>query len=140
VAKFQDPNSHYYLPPGTDGPSHPDDHSTSRGIPTSTTPTPTQATETSEMLEALDALGTPRALRLGLKSKSSTLPASSKSGSGSPRGLWGKEPPAIGAFKPHTARLSEARTEGRRWFMERGFDEKGRLEWPVAWGDCDMFQ
>jgi hypothetical protein len=90
------------------------------------------------MLDALDALGTSRALRLGLKSKSRTPAAGSRSGS--PSGLWGKESPAIGAFKSHPARLAEARIEGRRWFKERGFDEKGRLEWPVAWGDCDMFQ
>jgi len=25
-------------------------------------------------------------------------------------------------------------------FAELGLDERGRLEWPVAWGDCDMFQ
>ena len=25
-------------------------------------------------------------------------------------------------------------------FRAEGFDVEGTLEWPVAWGDCDMFQ
>jgi len=25
-------------------------------------------------------------------------------------------------------------------FRAEGYDVEGTLEWPVAWGDCDMFQ
>jgi hypothetical protein len=25
-------------------------------------------------------------------------------------------------------------------FRADGYDVEGTLEWPVAWGDCDMFQ
>jgi len=25
-------------------------------------------------------------------------------------------------------------------FKADGYDVQGTLEWPVAWGDCDMFQ
>jgi hypothetical protein len=35
---------------------------------------------------------------------------------------------------------AEAREAGRRFFRDEGFDVRGMLEWPVAWGDCDMFQ
>jgi hypothetical protein len=32
--------------------------------------------------------------------------------------------------------------EGYKTFQEEGYDTdpRGILEWPVAWGDCDMFQ
>ncbi|WWD22708.1 hypothetical protein CI109_107201 [Kwoniella shandongensis] len=42
-AKFQDPTSHYHIPPGTNGPEHEEDHSTSRPPITLTTQAQAQA-------------------------------------------------------------------------------------------------
>ena len=42
-----------------------------------------------------------------------------------------------------TAKISkreQAREAGMKYFRENGYDSIGILEWPVAWGDCDMFQ
>jgi len=36
--------------------------------------------------------------------------------------------------------LDVARKSAMEWFEKEGYDLKGMLEWPVAWGDCDMFQ
>lgn len=41
---------------------------------------------------------------------------------------------------PHLdPKLNRTRAAIHEWFDSNGFDPKGRLEWPVAWGEQDMF-
>ncbi|EIW73112.1 hypothetical protein TREMEDRAFT_59273 [Tremella mesenterica DSM 1558] len=38
--------------------------------------------------------------------------------------------------------MDKSESDARTYFLKNGFGggEEGRLRWPVAWGDCDMFQ
>ena len=36
--------------------------------------------------------------------------------------------------------FAQSRVEAMEMFRADGYDVQGTLEWPVAWGDCDMFQ
>jgi hypothetical protein len=36
--------------------------------------------------------------------------------------------------------FAQSRVEAMKMFRADGYDVEGTLEWPVAWGDCDMFQ
>jgi hypothetical protein len=36
--------------------------------------------------------------------------------------------------------FAQSRLEALEMFRADGYDVRGTLEWPVAWGDCDMFQ
>ena len=36
--------------------------------------------------------------------------------------------------------FEQSRVEALEIFRADGYDVEGTLEWPVAWGDCDMFQ
>ncbi len=36
--------------------------------------------------------------------------------------------------------LDRTRAAIDEWFDSNGFDPEGRIEWPVAWGESDMFQ
>ncbi|KAK1921387.1 HotDog domain-containing protein [Papiliotrema laurentii] len=83
LAKFHDPQSPYYIPPGTKGPVDEHDHSGSRA------PGPAE--------RAVE--------RYGISDD-----------------------------------YERSRREASKWFAENGYDARGQLEWPVAWGDCDMFQ
>lgn len=47
-------------------------------------------------------------------------------------------PPSIPSVSED--KFATAREEGKAYFEQEGYDDKGILEWPVAWGDCDMFQ
>lgn len=38
------------------------------------------------------------------------------------------------------ATLERGREGAKAYFAQEGYDLRGSLEWPVAWGDCDMFQ
>ncbi|WVQ94184.1 hypothetical protein IAU59_001262 [Kwoniella sp. CBS 9459] len=156
-AKFQDPTSHYHIPPGTNGPEHEEDHALSRD--------PSQIE--SEFSEpAIDpSLFSPRtAQKLGLApSASPSAPSPS-----AVRKAWAPHQ------RPSSARLGVPETrpsiqwsepssdpvggrstpQDRPWleegsgrkeralghFRENGYDTAGVLTWPVAWGDCDMFQ
>jgi len=102
LEKFKDPSSHYHIPPGTRGPEHEDDHSSSRH------PTTTSSTSTSKSAAPI--------------SSSSFASANST----------GKE---SGGDEYQQSRLA-----AMEMFRAEGFDVEGTLEWPVAWGDCDMFQ
>lgn len=82
LAKFHDPQSPYYIPPGSKGPIDENDHSTSK--------------------PPMDP----------------------------------KEVATYGSGKQY----DQSRADARKWFSSQGFDPRGTLEWPVAWGDCDMFQ
>lgn len=100
--KFKDPQSHYHIPPGTNGPQDEDDHTSSRA----------------------------------------PLDPSSRSGDAQSELSTG-EIPATSSLPPSTvsgAQFSSARDDGRTYFKQEGYDLRGILEWPVAWGDCDMFQ
>ncbi|ORX35066.1 hypothetical protein BD324DRAFT_116254 [Kockovaella imperatae] len=39
-----------------------------------------------------------------------------------------------------SAKQAKSREAAFTYFKENGYDDIGVLEWPVAWGDCDMFQ
>lgn len=86
LAKFHDPASPYYIPPGTTGPVDENDHSSSRP---------------------------PRSRQHSNQSNSS--------GSG--------------------AKYQKSRELGLEEFRKEGFATQPHevLEWPVAWGNCDMF-
>lgn len=36
--------------------------------------------------------------------------------------------------------FAQSRMAALEMFTADGYDTQGTLEWPVAWGDCDMFQ
>jgi len=36
--------------------------------------------------------------------------------------------------------FGQSRVEALEMIRADGYDVEGTLEWPVAWGDCDMFQ
>lgn len=93
--KFKDPSSHYHIPPGSKGPEHEDDHTSSRHPSSSST-----------------------------SSSSSTLASSSISISSSTT----------------TDEFTQSRIKAMEMFSNDRYDVNGTLEWPVAWGDCDMFQ
>ena len=44
------------------------------------------------------------------------------------------------ASVPAMPKQEKSREAGHKYFQENGYDDIGILEWPVAWGDCDMFQ
>ena len=104
MEKFKDPSSHYHIPPGTSGPSHEEDHSTSRHPSTAS---------------------------------SASLPSNPESSSS-----------ATGSKVAFDSKLAEgegddyheSRLVAMEMFKAEGYDVEGTLEWPVAWGDCDMFQ
>lgn len=104
MERFKDPSSHYHIPPGTNGPSHEEDHSTSR--------TPFSSSS--------------------ISSTSSTSASSSTTNSGSTQYLHKEGEEGDG--------YEESRLEAMKMFKAEGYDTEGILEWPVAWGDCDMFQ
>ncbi|ORY27339.1 HotDog domain-containing protein [Naematelia encephala] len=109
-AKFRDPTSHYHLPAGTSGPSHEEDHTTSR-------------------------------LPLGLQLPASSSSFSSTNASSSYSSISGT---SASSSSSSTAIVESNNSESRdlayTYFREEGFDLRGVLEWPVAWGDCDMFR
>lgn len=42
---------------------------------------------------------------------------------------------------PHMSQeYDRARATGHEWFDSNGFDPEGRLEWPCAWGESDMYK
>jgi hypothetical protein len=42
---------------------------------------------------------------------------------------------------PHMDRgYDRVRATAHEWFDSNGFDSEGRVEWPVAWGDSDMYR
>lgn len=42
---------------------------------------------------------------------------------------------------PHLDRgLDRVRATIHEWFDSNGFDPQGRIEWPCAWGESDMYQ
>ena len=110
--KFKDPNSHYHIAPGTNGPAHEGDHSASRS-------------PLSPVIPASNTTAADQGVR-------STIPVQS-----------GENGAATFLANGDTAKASkreQAREAGMKYFRENGFDSVGILEWPVAWGDCDMFQ
>ena len=101
LSKFRDPKSPYYIAPGTHGPAHPDDHSTSHHH---------HHHHHYNTFHGPATTGGEGKANLG----------DQKFGEGT----------------------GYAASKGRAFehFESAGYDTKGTLEWPVAWGDCDMFQ
>jgi hypothetical protein len=50
--------------------------------------------------------------------------------------------PTAGSTRETQDDYESSRIEAMKMFENEGYDThpKGILEWPVAWGDCDMFQ
>ncbi|KAK8844738.1 hypothetical protein IAR55_006588 [Kwoniella newhampshirensis] len=115
IAKFQDPTSHYHIPPGTSGPQHEEDHSTSRS--------PLNLGHGSE----------PSASSTSTPKSASSLSSTTTTATGSIGRKVENDRPWLNDDSPRKA-------EALRYFTEKGYDTAGVLTWPVAWGDCDMFQ
>ncbi|RXK37349.1 hypothetical protein M231_05336 [Tremella mesenterica] len=117
LEKFKDPTSHFHIPPGRTGPATEDDHSTS---------------------------SLPPGLVSHLPQNHS--PYLSPSPEESVSSIQAKKPSRSDAVH-HATRsgvydMEKSESDARTYFLKNGFGggEEGRLKWPVAWGDCDMFQ
>jgi hypothetical protein len=129
LAKFQDPESPYYIPPGTSGPAHEADHSTSRPSLSSILPSALKGSnEDAPKIHWRDPDASP-----GSESVAGATEAIGAA-AGEHEGLKSTQ------FRPSHERLQAGREGAEAYFREKGFDNKGMLEWSVAWGDCDMFQ
>jgi anti-sigma28 factor (negative regulator of flagellin synthesis) len=69
-----------------------------------------------------------------LSSSSSTTTTSSSSSTSTPASQVG----SLRESQDHG--FEQSRVEALKMFRADGYDVEGTLEWPVAWGDCDMFQ
>ncbi|OCF34864.1 hypothetical protein I317_07296 [Kwoniella heveanensis CBS 569] len=158
-AKFQDPTSHYHIPPGTNGPEHEDDHTSSRD------PSHVES-EFSEPAIDPSLFSARTAHKLGLASSSSPAALVGASAGGTRAWTPREKPSSARLGVPDTrpsiqwSEPSPDPTSGRstpldrpwleegsgrkqravQYFKENGYDTAGVLTWPVAWGDCDMFQ
>ncbi|WVF66574.1 hypothetical protein IAT40_001314 [Kwoniella sp. CBS 6097] len=160
-AKFQDPTSHYHIPPGTNGPEHEEDHTSSRD------PSQVEA-EFAEPAIDPSLFSARTAQKLGLAPSSSPSASTTNTSGSTSRKVWTprqkpssarlgvpltrpsiqwSEPssdPVGGRSTPHDRPwLEEAsgrKEKALEYFRENGYDTAGVLTWPVAWGDCDMFQ
>ncbi|KAL1408788.1 hypothetical protein Q8F55_005601 [Vanrija albida] len=84
------------------------------------------------MLTQLTLRPAPRAARAALAARSlcTTTPRASPSANRDPI------PPPI----QYDPAFDASRAAGHKWFDENGYGGVGRIEWPVQWGDSDMFQ
>ncbi|WVQ64332.1 uncharacterized protein L199_002494 [Kwoniella botswanensis] len=120
-AKFQDPTSHYHIPPGTNGPEHEEDHSSSR-----------DPRLISRFKAGRDrAQSKPSSARLGVPETRPSI-------------QWSSPSPDGGRSTPHDRPWledgSESKKKALEYFREQGYDTAGVLTWPVAWGDCDTYR
>ncbi|WWC90169.1 uncharacterized protein L201_005102 [Kwoniella dendrophila CBS 6074] len=130
LAKFQDPTTHYHIPPGTNGPEHEEDHSTS-------------IDPRSILRSALNKSKQDGENDISLKHK---RPSSSRIGSSETRPSiqWSSPSPEGGRNTPHDRPWleddSQSKQKALQYFKENGYDTAGVLTWPVAWGDCDTYR
>ncbi|WRT63236.1 uncharacterized protein IL334_000139 [Kwoniella shivajii] len=122
LAKFQDPNSHYHIPPGSKGPEHEEDHSTSQD--------PRLFSRFKAGRER-QRLNKPSSSRLGVPETRPSI-------------QWSEPSPSGGRNVPHDRPWlddsSDSKTKALNYFREQGYDTAGILTWPVAWGDCDTYR
>ncbi|KAL7419699.1 hypothetical protein Q5752_005615 [Cryptotrichosporon argae] len=119
MAKFRDPASPYHIPAGSAGPRGPDDHASS-GLPAGLA-----WSEPSDLGEAGEAAG-------------AGADGSGGAGAGTV-GMGSDGGGALGQVHGNPA-FDAARDEARRFFSHEGYDTRALLEWPIAWGECDMFR
>lgn len=123
LSKFSDPTSPYYLAHGEVGPASPEDHTTARPLPGQ---------------EGVQYEPPRYVASVPLGQQPYRCPATDQDGADNFRVPTSKDkiPPP-----PHTdASYDRARATGQEWFDSNGFDEEGRLEWPCAWGESDMYR
>ncbi|WWC57616.1 uncharacterized protein I303_100148 [Kwoniella dejecticola CBS 10117] len=134
-AKFQDPTSHYHIPPGTNGPEHEEDHSTNydpRQLSRSSPPRNSSHRSPSNR---------PSSARLGVPETRPSIqwsePSSSSGSGGSPTGSGKRSTPNDRSWLDERSGNKKA---ALAYFREQGYDTAGVLTWPVAWGDCDTYR
>nr|XP_019014047.1 uncharacterized protein I206_00124 [Kwoniella pini CBS 10737]OCF52828.1 hypothetical protein I206_00124 [Kwoniella pini CBS 10737] len=120
-AKFQDPTSHYHIPPGTNGPEHEEDHSTNYDP------------RLLSRFKGGRGNNKPSSARLGVPETRPSIQWSSPSSSSSGSRSMPNDRPWLG-------KRSGNKKKALEYFEEQGYDTIGILTWPVAWGDCDTYR